>query len=192
MKRWNMRSKDKNSDCFACPGLFQDRCNCPPPDMCPPPCPPIPPCPVPEKGLDFYAQFFMQTNVASESNLPMVEVFHGGEGIYLENPETIVLKPGYVYWIEYLFQITVDPPNDMQIIPGLNGRSRYYYGYLIPPGGSRYASASGGFITNEAIEKEARLTFKTIYPEEVERIDISGTVSVTPVIKVQSQGEKQE
>lgn len=141
------------------------------------------PCPVPEKGPDFYAQFGVASSLSSGSNIPFYEVFKSGDGIYLEDEETIILTQGYLYLIEYLFIATPEPGNYMEIVPAINGTPRLNYAFFAPAGNARNVSASGGFTTNEAAAAEARLTMRLTYPAEVRNIDISGSVSVTPLMK---------
>lgn len=141
-------------------------------------------CPVPEKGPDFYAQFGVASSPPSGSNLPFYEVFKSGDGIYLEDEETIILTQGYLYLIEYLFIATPEPGNYMEIVPGINGTLRLNYAFFAPAGSAKNVSASGGFTTNEAAKSDARLTMNLTYPAEVRNIDISGSVSVTPLMKL--------
>ena len=75
----------------------------------------------------------------------------------------------------------------MQIVPRINGTLQLLYSFLAPAGsGSRNTSAAGSFTTNAAAE-EARLSFSLTYPPEVRNIDISGAISITPLIKISTQ-----
>lgn len=67
----------------------------------------------------------------------------------------------------------------------LNGNTEII---LAPAGsGSRNTSAAGSLTTNAAATEEARLSFSLTYPPEVGNIDISGAISVTPLIKISTQ-----
>lgn len=72
----------------------------------------------------------------------------------------------------------------MEIIPYINGTPRLLYSFFAPTGAERNTSASAGFTTNEAATSEARLSFRLDYPVTTRNIDISGTVSVTPLMKI--------
>lgn len=133
---------------------------------------------------NFYAQFGVFSNPESGSYLSFYEIFRRGDGISLENSDTIVLTPGYLYLIDYIFLATPEPGNFMQIIPAINGIFRLQYSFFAPAGSERDTSASGGFTTNEAIVDEARIQMQITYPESVNNIDISGSVSVTPLMRI--------
>lgn len=133
---------------------------------------------------DFYAQFGVFSNPESGSHLSFYEIFRRGDGISLENSDTIVLRPGYLYLINYIFLATPEPGNFMQIIPSVNGTLRFQYSFFAPAGNERNTSASGSFTINEAILDEASIQIQITYPEGVNNIDISGSVSVTPLMRI--------
>lgn len=148
-----------------------------------PACPPEP-SPVPEERPDFFAQFGVTGNPESGSALPLIQLFNVGEGIRLENDTEIILEPGWLYLVDYIFLATPEPGGYMQIIPRINGSLRGLYSFFAPTGDERNTSASGSFTTNEAAASQARLSFALTYPETAGNIDISGAVSVTPLMKI--------
>lgn len=157
------------------------------PNCCPPPIPPCPPEPhaPPAEAIDFFAQYGVQANPPSGSNLPLLPIFQEGTQIHLNENNEIILSPGYLYLINYLFLASPGPGNYMQIVPKINGALRLLYAFLAPAGsGSPNTSASGSFTTNAAATEEARLSFGLTYPEAVKNIDISGAISITPLIKI--------
>ena len=157
------------------------------PNCCPPPIPPCPPEP-PGESINFYAQYGVQSSPPSGSNLPLIPIFQEGTQIHLNGNTEIILPPGYLYLINYLLLATTEPDNYMQIVPRINGTLQLLYSFLAPAGsGSRNTSAAGSFTTNAAATEEARLSFSLTYPPEVGNIDISGAISVTPLIKISTQ-----
>lgn len=144
---------------------------------------PCPPAPVPPESLNFYAQFGASNNSASGTYLDFFPVFQEGNGIQLENDTTILLAPGYLYLINYLFLATPEANNYMQILPYINGSPRLLYSFFAPAGAERNTSASGSFTTNEAISAEGRLSFRLTYSPGTRNIDLTGAVSVTPLQK---------
>ena len=138
----------------------------------PPACPPGPD-PAPEERPDFFAQFGVTSSPASGSSLPLIQLFNVGEGIRLEGDSDIMLAPGWLYLVDYIFLATPEPQGYMQIVPRINGSLRGLYSF---------------FATNEAAVSEARLSFHLTYPATTRNIDISGAVSVTPVIRIRNSG----
>lgn len=145
-------------------------------------CKPVPPCP--DQGAGFYAQYIVSSNQASGSILNMHQMFQKGEEIRLEGENTIVLPQGYLYLVNYLFLATTEADSYMQIVPQMNGSLRLFYSFFAPSGNYRNTSASGSFTTDEAAESDIRLSFSLTYPEIVKNIDITGSVSVTPLMKL--------
>lgn len=142
---------------------------------------PKPPC-CPESADSFYAQFTVTANPESGSDLPMSILFQEGDRILLNGPNQILLAPGYLYLVNYLFLATPEPDGYFEIIPRINGSLRLYYAFFAPAGSlERNASAAGSFTTNEAASQAASLSFNLTYPPTVNNIDITGTVSVTPL-----------
>lgn len=144
---------------------------CRPAERC---CPPVPEDPF------FYAQFGVSANPASGSFLPLFRIF-GGEEIGIRDNNTVVLPPGYLYLVNYVFQAVPEADSYFQIVPYLNGSPRLITSFFAPSGTERNASAAGSFTTNEAAGAAAELAFSLTYPEKVRNIDITGTVSVTPL-----------
>lgn len=145
---------------------------------------PCPLPPVPEQNPDFFVQFGVTANPPSGSDLPLIIVFQKGENIYLDEGTDIILEPGYLYQIDYIFLAVPEAGGYMQITPKMNGSLRTLYSFFAPAGTGRNASASGSFTTNEAAANTARLSFNLVYPDTVKNIDISGAVSVTPLMKI--------
>lgn len=140
--------------------------------------------PKPPGNIDFYAQYRVQSSPISGSLLSMASNFQAGEQIHLYNDTEIILAPGYLYLINYLFLATPEADGYMQITPRINGSLRLLYSYFAPAGSaSSSTSASGSFTTNEALTEEASVSFQLTYPSTVRNIDISGTISVTPLLK---------
>lgn len=141
------------------------------------------PCCIP---YDFYsfAQYGVQTNVPSGSDVPMFTLFQEGNKIILNN-DIITLSAGYLYLVNYIFTATTEANGYMQITPEINGTPNLLYSYFAPAGAqSRNTSASGSFTTNAALLNEATLAFHLTYPDTVRNIDLSGAVSVTAMPKV--------
>lgn len=132
--------------------------------------------------IDFYAQYRVFANPPAKSFLPLVEAFRKGEEISLAGSTSIRLMPGYLYLINYLFLATPEPDSYMEIVPHINGTPRTLYAFFAPTGTERNTSAAGSFTTNEAAEEAVELSFRLDYPETVRNIDISGTISVTPLM----------
>lgn len=148
-------------------------------------CCPYPPAPKPApEASGFFAQYFTISNPASNSFLPLNEHFNYGDGISLADEYTISLAPGYLYQIDYVFLATPEADSYIEIIPHINGVPRLVYAYFAPSGSARNASAAAGFTTNEAADNPAALAFHISYPQQTRNIDISGAVSVTPLIAV--------
>lgn len=155
-------------------------CDCDPYDPCEP-CEPS--C---ESRLDFYAQYSVQANPPSGTDLPLSVAFQKGNKIYLNNSYEIVLSPGYLYLVDYLFLATTEANGYMQILPKINGIPKLLYSFFAPAGSQeRNTSASGSFTTDTAALERAILSFGLTYPATVRNIDISGAISVTPLMKIQ-------
>lgn len=142
------------------------------------------PC-TPYEAIDFYAQYGVQANPPSGSDLPLFVLFQEGDRIHLNGSSEILLAPGYLYLIDYLFLASPEKNGYMQITPVINGNLNLLYSFFAPANGQeRNASASGGFTTNTALSQEGSVSFRLTYPETVRNINISGAVSVTPLIKI--------
>lgn len=139
----------------------------------------------PESKCKFFAQYVVSGNPASGTNLPMSPLFQEGNQIRLNENNQILLAPGYLYLVDYIFLAITETDGYMQIVPKINETLRLLYAYFAPAGSlARNASASGSFTTNEAAAQEASLSFGLTYPSTVKNIDITGAISVTPLIKL--------
>ena len=145
---------------------------------------PCPPAPIPPEPINFYAQFGTSYDGVSGTNLAFFPIFQEGEGIQLENDTTILLTPGYLYLIDFIFLSTPEADGYMQILPYINGTPRLFYSFFAPAGAERNTSASGSFTTNEAISSEGRLSFQLTYSPGTQNINLTGAVSVTPLVKI--------
>ena len=130
-----------------------------------------------------YAQYGVQSNPPSGSDLPMFILFQEGNQISLTNTE-ISLEPGYLYLIDYIFLSTPEVDSFMQITPKIDGSLKLLYSFFAPTGSAaRNTSASGSF-TIPVSENNTTLSFNLTYPETVRNIDISGAISVTVLHKI--------
>lgn len=147
------------------------------------PCNPCccPDCPVPTPETNFYAQFGVNANPASGSNLPFFTVFNEGERIAVDDNGIITLPAGFIYHIDYLFLATPEVGNYYQILPYINNSPGLLYSFLSQASSYRSSSASGGFLTNQALSQDATLRLVLTYPPETNNIDISGAVSIMPL-----------
>lgn len=138
-----------------------------------------------ENPCRFFAQYSVYANPPSGTDLPMSVVFQEGDQIRLNGDSQIIFAPGFLYLVDYLFLATTEADNYMQITPRINGSLRLLYSFYAPAGsGGRNTSASGSFTTNEAIAQESSLAFYLTFPSAVRNIDISGAISVTPLVKM--------
>lgn len=134
---------------------------------------------------NFYAQFGVQANPPSGSDLPFLTIFQKGNQIRLDSNTDIVLPAGYLYLIDYLFLATPEPNGYFQITPRINGSLQGLYSFFAPANmRERNSSASGSFTTIAASQEDAILSFYLTYPETVRNIDITGAVSVTPLMRI--------
>lgn len=141
-------------------------------------------CEKTEEKPDFFAQYSVLASPPSRSDLPFRPVFQKGESIHLDGETEIALKAGYLYLIDYIFLATPEAGGYFEIVPRINGSLRLLYAFFAPAGSERNASASGSFTTNEAASEDITLSFNLTYPDTVRNIDISGAVSVTPLMKI--------
>lgn len=147
-------------------------CNCPPSHCCE------------TCGSLSYAQYGVQANPSSGADLPMFTLFQRGNQISLNN-DIITLSPCYLYLVNYIFLATTEINSSMQITPKINGSLNLLYSFFASSGSQgRNTSASGSFITEAAALNEATLAFNLTYPDTVRNIDISGSVSVTALHKI--------
>lgn len=143
-------------------------------------------CPHKKSGIpDFYAQFAVQANPPSDTDLPFFVLFEKGEKIILNTGSEIRLPAGYLYLIDFIFSGTPEPDGYLQITPRINNTLRILYSCFAPANNAaRNTSASGSFTTDAAAAEAAVLSFNLVYPETVRNIDISGVVSVTPLMQI--------
>lgn len=126
-----------------------------------------------------YAQYGVQSSPPSNSDLPMSVLFQEGGQIALLGDTEIVLAPGNLYLVDFIFLATPEADSFMQITPKINGTLRLLYSFFAPTGSaSRNTSASGSF-TIPVTDNNATLSFNLTYPDTVRNIDISGAISVT-------------
>lgn len=157
---------------------------CSSPGCCPPPVLPCP-CPEPAEAPGFYAQYGVAANPPSGTFVPFIPIFNSGNRIILKENTVILLPQGYLYLVDYIFLATPEADSYFQIVPMLNESLRLNYSFYAPSGsGGRNASASGSFTTTEAGLGDLLLSFRLTYPGTVRNIDISGSVSVTPLQKL--------
>lgn len=152
--------------------MFIKKCKCSP---CCNPC-----CPTPETEV-FYAQYGVNSNQPSREMLRFFTVFQEGDGIRLSGDDRILLAPGYLYLIEYVFLAVTEADSYMQILPFINGSPQLLYSVFAPSGVERSTFASAGFTTNSALNQEAELQLSLTYSQAVKDIDITGAVSIIPV-----------
>lgn len=143
-------------------------------------------CPHKKNGIpDFYAQFAVRANPSSDTDLPFFVLFEKGEKISLSTGSEIFLPAGYLYLIDFIFSGTPEPGGYLQITPKINNALQILYSYFAPANNvARNSSASGSFTTDAAATEAAVLSFNLVYPETVRNIDISGVVSVTPLMQI--------
>lgn len=140
--------------------------------------------PKPDSDFSFYAQFGVLPNPDSGTLLSLREIFRKGNEIQLETPSAILLAPGYLYLVNYLFLATPEADSYMEIVPVLNNMPGLIYAFYAPTGKERNTSAAGSFTTNEAASGALSLSFRIDYSEKVRNIDISGAISVTPLMRI--------
>lgn len=130
-----------------------------------------------------YAQYGVQSNPPSNSDIPMFVVFQEGKQISLQDTK-IVLAPGYLYLIDFILSATPESDSYMQITPKINGELKLLYSFFAPAGsGSRNTSASGSFTIPVKKDTE-QLSFYLTYPNTVKNIDLSGVVCITALRRI--------
>lgn len=131
-----------------------------------------------------YAQYGVLANPPSNSDLPMSVLFQEGGQIALMNNTEIVLVPGYLYLVDFIFLASPGANSYMQITPKIDGSLKLGYSFFAPSRTvSPNTSASGSFTVPVA-DNNAILSFSLTYPPAVTNIDISGAVSVTMIHRV--------
>lgn len=130
-----------------------------------------------------YAQYGIQSNPPSGSDLPLFPLFEEGAQITLSDTR-ITLKAGYLYLIDYILLATTETNSYLQITPKIDDVPNLLYSYFAPSGSAaRNTSASGSF-TVLASDKDTALAFYLTYPSSVRNIDLSGAISVTLLHKL--------
>lgn len=146
------------------------------------------PCPMPGpkpcEPIDSFAQYSVTDSPPSGSFLAMHTVFQEGDAVNLGTETEIILKPGYLYLVDYLFLATPGEDGYMQILPRIDGRPGLLYSFFAPSGSQRNASASGSFTVRVSGEEEGTLNFQLTYAGPTSNIDVSGAVSVTPLLRL--------
>lgn len=148
-------------------------------------CHPCPmPGPEPYVPIDSYAQYRVLANPPSGSVLPMHTVFQEGDAIKLGSETEIILEPGYLYLVNYLFLATPGQDGYLQILPKIDGRPGLLYSVFATAGISKNASAPGSFTVRTPGPEEGTLSFVLAYAGPTSNIDISGAISVTPLLRI--------
>lgn len=131
---------------------------------------------------NFFAQYGTVTNPSSGDMISFYESFRQGAQISLEEEKTIILQPGYLYLVNYVFLGTPEPEGYLEIVPHINGQPGLLYSFFSASGNTRNASAAASFTTNAALSEAAMVEFRITYSEITRNINLSGTVSITPII----------
>lgn len=138
-----------------------------------------------KKQQPFYAQYRVQENPSSNPYLSFSPVFQEGDGIVQTSPTEILLSAGYLYLIDFLFLATPKVNGFFQVTPRINDTLQLLYSAFAPANATEQnATASGSFTTNLAASEDATLSFRLSYGTTVQNIDISGAVSITPLIRL--------
>lgn len=143
-------------------------------------CNPNPPC----ESSYSYAQYGVVANPPSNTDLPMSILFQEGGQIALMNNTEIVLVPGYLYLVDFIFLATPGPNSSMQITPKIDGSLKLLYSFFAPTGSASGNTSASGSFTIPASDNNVILSFSLTYPNTVTNIDISGAVSVTMLHKI--------
>ena len=131
-----------------------------------------------------YAQYAVQTSPPSATDLAMTVLFQEGEQVSLKSSTEILLEPGYLYLIDFIFLATPEADSFMQITPRIDGSLQLLYSVFAPTGSaSRNTSATGSFTIPVSRESTA-VSFSLTYPDTVRNIDITGAISVTSLHKL--------
>lgn len=143
-------------------------------------CSPVKPC-----REYSYGQFGVQSNPPSNTDIPMFVLSQEGNEIVLSDSK-IILSPGYLYLIDFIFLATPGVNSYMQVTPKIDSIPRLLYSFLAPSGaGSPNTSASGSFTVPVSGDNTV-LSFYLTYPDTVRSIDISGIISVTMLHKIRN------
>lgn len=142
-------------------------------------CGPIEPC----KPYS-YAQYGVQSSPPSNSDVPMSVLFQEGGQIALMNNTQIVLVPGYLYLVDFIFLAAPGADSYMQITPKIDGVLRLLYSFFAPSGSASGNTSASGSFTIPVLQNSAILSFGLTYPNTAANIDLSGAVSVTVLHKI--------
>lgn len=159
-------------NCRSCSGSRPGGCMCPLYDPCPP------------SGIcnRAFARYDMIGNGVSGSYLTYVLSARNGDLARLQNNNTMVLSPGYVYFVGYSLLATPGVNSYIQVLPYINGEPRLFYGTFAPTNSVwSNASLAGSFLVNESAEKECSLQLRILFAENTRNIDATGVFSVFPV-----------
>ena len=134
---------------------------------------------------DSFAQYGTVGRVPSGSYLSFYEVFREGTDISLEEEQTIILQPGFLYLIDYIFLATIGPGNRFQVIPYINQQPGLLYSVFSISGNEDTATGAGSFTTNAAWDDAAELRFRVTAGSDAGTVDAGGqgAVSITPLIR---------
>lgn len=132
-----------------------------------------------------YAQYGTIGRYPSGNYLSFYEVFRKGTEISLEEDQTIVLQPGYLYLIDYVFLATTGSQQRLQILPYINQQPGLLYSVFSISGNEDNVSTAASFTTNAAWDEAAQLEFRVTAGNESGTVtaDLQGAVSVTPLIR---------
>lgn len=133
-----------------------------------------------------FAQYGVQSNLPSNSELPMFTLFQEGNCSTLTDTQ-VTLESGYLYLVDFIFLATTEKNGTIQITPKINGNPNLLYSVFASAGtAARDASVSGSF-TLPVSDTNETLAFYLTYSETVRNIDISGAVSITPLSKIRKK-----
>ena len=134
---------------------------------------------------DSFAQYGTVGRVPSGSYLSFYEGFREGTDISLEEEQTIILQPGFLYLIDYIFLTTIGPGNRFQVIPYINQQPGLLYSVFSISGNEDTATGAGSFTTNAAWDDVAELRFRVTAGSDAGTVDagVQGAVSITPLIR---------
>lgn len=130
-----------------------------------------------------YAQYSVQSNPPSNTDIPMTILFQEGKQITLKTTE-ILLEPDYLYLINFMFLATPEADSFMQITPKINGTLRLLYSVFAPTGSASRSTSATGSFTIPVNKDTSIVSLNLTYPDTVKNIDLTGSISVTVLHKL--------
>jgi len=124
------------------------------------------------------AQYSIDADSASESLLPLFQVFEQGGQIRQADEHTAILMPSSFYFVSYHFIAGPGSWKYFRILPCINSNPALLYASFSPAASDGLASASACFITDKALHSPASLSFRVSYPESPKAFSITGAVSI--------------